>query len=128
VKISGISGSFSGEKAPMRVALGTFAHAGIEAHLGPDIAAGVQSALLHYTHSLGSARAPARFPRFRRDQPPETSGADFDLTVDPAIQEALERELRKPGGAPSMEQLAAHAVFVYLADLEEARPSPRSTF
>jgi hypothetical protein len=108
----------------MRVALGTFARAGIEAHFGPDIEAGVQSALLHYTRRLESARAPAQFPRFRRDQPPETSGADFDLAVDPAIQEALERELRKPGGAPSMEQLAAHAVFVYLADLEGAPEPP----
>jgi transglutaminase-like putative cysteine protease len=103
----------------VRVALGTFARSGIEARLGSDLAAGVQAALLHYTRRLGSGRTPPELPRFRRGSALEASGADFDLPVDPEIQRILEREVRRQK-APA-EQLAAHAVFVYLADLDRAR-------
>jgi hypothetical protein len=68
----------------VRVALGTFARAGIEARLGSDVAAaGVQAALLHYTRRLRSGWTPTEFPRLfiyladlerssRRDQHPVT--------------------------------------------------------
>ena len=102
----------------MRVALGTFAREAIEARFGDDIAAGVAEALAHYARRLESGPTPAQFPRFRREQRAGTSGADFELSVSPEIQGTLEREARRSG--LSVEQLAVHAVFVYLADLDRA--------
>lgn len=107
----------------MRVALGTFARSGIKARLGTDIAAGVQAALLHYTRRLRSGWTPVEFPRFRREHPLETSGADFELSVDPEVRRTLEREARRY--AAPVEQLMVHAVFVYLADLDEASERER---
>jgi hypothetical protein len=103
----------------VRVALGTFARSGIEAHLGSDLAVGVQAALLHYTRRLGSGRKPPQLPHFLDGLPREPSAAGFEIPVDPEIEQILEREVRRQG-AP-LEQLAAHAVFVYLADLDRAR-------
>ena len=103
----------------VRVALGTFARSGIEARLGSDLAAGVQAALLHYTRRLGSSWAPPALPHFLRGSPREPSAADFEIPVDPEIERILEREVRRQG-AP-VEQLTAHAVFVYLADLDQAQ-------
>ena len=103
----------------VRVALGTFARSGIEARLGSDLAVGVQAALLHYTRRLASGWAPPDLPRFLRGSPREPSAAGFEIPVDPEIEQILEREVRRQGAA--LEQLAAHAVFVYLADLDQAR-------
>ena len=101
----------------MKVALGTFARSGIESRLGGDVAAGVQAALRHYTLRLRSGERPVGFPSFLRDRPVDASGADFDLAVDPEIEHLLEREVRRQ--RTSVEQLTAHAVFVFLADLEQ---------
>jgi hypothetical protein len=103
----------------VRVALGTFARSGIEAHLGSDLGVAVQAALLHYTRRLDSNRKPPQLPHFCRGRPLETSGADFEIPVDPEVQRILEGEARRQG--TPVEQLAAHAVFVYLADLDRAR-------
>jgi hypothetical protein len=100
----------------MRVALGTFARSGIESRLGGDVAAGVQAALQHYTLRLRSGQRPVGFPDFQRGCPIDASGADFELAVDPEIERLLEREVRRQRA--SVEQLTAHAVFVFLADLE----------
>jgi hypothetical protein len=102
----------------MKVALDTFSRSGIEARLGGDMAAGVQAALRHYTQRLGSGRKLPEFPRFRRESPLRRSGADLELAVDPEILEALEQKARESRGV-SVEQLAAHAVLVYLADLDK---------
>lgn len=102
----------------VRVALGTFAREEIEARFGHDIAAGVWAALEYYADRLESGPAPAEFPRLRREQRAETPGADLELFVEPEIRRALEREARRSG--VSVEQLAVHAVFVYLADLDRA--------
>lgn len=107
----------------MRVALGTFACQEIQARLGDDIAGGVRAALEHYARRLESGPAPAEFPRFRREQRAKTSGADFELSVEPEIRRRLELEARR-SGVP-VEQLAVHAVFVYLADLERAAEEKR---
>lgn len=69
--------------------LGTFARAEIEAQVGPDSSVGIERALLHYARRVGD------------DDPP------------PAIPRFLSAE-----GTPSAEQMTAHAVMVYLADLE----------
>ncbi len=107
----------------MRVALGTFARSGIEARLGVDLAAGVQVALRHYAHRLKLGWRPVEFPRFRREYPLEATGVDFELSVEPEVRRALEREARK--FAAPVELLMAHAVFVYLADLDEASEQER---
>jgi hypothetical protein len=107
------------------VALGTFAREEIEARLGADIAAGVREALEHYAPCLESGPAPAEFPRFRREQLAESSGADLELSVEPEMRRTLEREARR--SRVSVEQLAVHAVFVCLADLDRAaeeKPAP----
>ena len=102
----------------MRVALGTFARKEIEARFGDDVAAGVREALKHYARRLESGRPPVEFPRFRRGHQAEASAAKVELPVEPGIWETLEREARRSG--VSVEQLAVHAVFVYLADLDRA--------
>jgi hypothetical protein len=88
--------------------------------MGPDVATGVQAALLHYTRCIEARRTPPEFPRFRRDEPQEGAGAGFELTVDPRSQDTLDGEVRENRGGPSAEQLAAHAVLVYLAALDAA--------
>lgn len=102
----------------MRIALDTFARSGIEARLGGDVAAGVQAALRHYIRRLGSEWESLEFPRFRREQPLSRSGAGIELAVEPEIEAALEQEAREAQGV-SVEQLAAHAVMIYLADLDK---------
>jgi hypothetical protein len=101
----------------MKVALGTFARSGIESRLGGDVAAGVQAALRHYLLRLRSGEQPVGFPDFLRGRSVDPSGADFDLAVDPEIEQLLEREVRRQRA--TAEQLTVHAVFVFLADLEQ---------
>jgi hypothetical protein len=101
----------------MRVALGGFARSGLEARLGEDLAAGVRAALVHYTRRLRSGRKPVELPRFRVERQPDVPAIDFELSIDPEIERALERETQRQG--TSLEQLTTHAVFVYLADLDE---------
>jgi hypothetical protein len=102
----------------MRVALGTFARSGIESRFGGEVVAGVQAALLHYTRRLRSSRRPVAFPRFRREAPSETSGLDLELPIDPSIEAELQREVLRQG--VSIEDLAEHAILVFLADLDAA--------
>jgi hypothetical protein len=104
----------------MKVVLNTFACGGIEAFLGRDIAAGVQTALRHYTRSRRSSdRKAPEFPRFLSESSVGRSGADLELVVEPDVQAALEREARESDGV-TVEQIATHAVLVYLADLDRA--------
>lgn len=103
----------------MRVTLGRFARSGIEARLGTDVPAGVQAALLHYTRRLRSGRKPVELPRFQSEHRLESPAADFELAIDPEVERELKREVRRQG--TSLEQLTAHAIFVYLADLDEPR-------
>jgi hypothetical protein len=110
----------------MKVALGTFACFCIEARFGPDPAPTVEAALRHYTRRLRSAKPPLPPPAFSRAAAPDGSGAEFELALEPEVQAALEEEARAQ--AVQVEQLIAHAVFVYLADLDsadEARPGAR---
>ena len=100
----------------MRVVLGNFARSGIERHLGADLGAGVQAALLHYARRLRSTRAPVWFPRACEGMMPEPAGVSFDLPVDSEVRIALEREAQKR--AATTEQMLTHAVLVYLADMD----------
>jgi hypothetical protein len=104
----------------MKVVLNTFACGGIEAFSGPDIEAGVRKALRHYTQGKGSSdRVPPDFPRCFGTLEVGCSGADLELAVDPEVRAALERKAREVDGL-SVEQIAAHAVLAYLADLDRA--------
>jgi hypothetical protein len=103
----------------MRIALGTFARSAIEARLGPDLGISVGAALLHYGRRLRSGPAPVAFPRFRREERSlSVPDLEVELTMDAATRSALEREGERQG--TSVGQLAAHAVLVYLADLDKA--------
>ncbi len=108
----------------MIIALGTFARLGIEARSGSDVAAGVHAALLHFVRRVEAGRAPLEFPRFRRDEPPQAPGAGLELAVEAELRSVLQGEAQRRRGSLSVEQLAVHAVFVYLADLDEAAESP----
>lgn len=113
----------------MRVVLGTFTCGAIEAFSGRDIAAGVHAALRHYTQGEGSSQKAAELPDFFNEPWPGHSGVDLELTVDPETQALLEREARESSGV-SLEQIATHAVLVYLADLDRAsgREAPPLTW
>jgi hypothetical protein len=102
----------------MRVALGKFACSGIEAQMGPDLSAGVHRALRHYVARLESGWLPPKYPDFLRfSSSPNPATADLELQLDAEAQATLQREgLRN--GTP-IEQIAAHAVLVYLAYLDE---------
>jgi hypothetical protein len=98
----------------VKVALGKFARTGIEELLGADLAVGVQAALTHYTRRLGSNWKPVRPPHFDWVS---LDGTDaFDLAVAPELEAELQREAREQ--QVPIEQILAHAVLVYLADLE----------
>lgn len=104
----------------MRVALDIFARSGIETHLGQDLVGGVRAALRHYTQRLGcEAEELPRFPRFRFEliPDPERRGTELELSIDPAVEAALAHEAREFPGV-TVEQMAAHAVMVYLADMD----------
>jgi hypothetical protein len=102
----------------LRVALCRFAREEVEARLGGDIALGVGAALEHYARRFDSGHAPAALPGFLVDSPGEALEAELELSVAPEVRKALEREVRRSGAA--LDQLAAHSVFVYLADIDRA--------
>jgi hypothetical protein len=100
----------------LKVRLGTFARSTIESVTGCDVVAGTQAALHHYTRRLRSGVPPTDFPRFCTELPAESAGAVFEVPVGTSIEESLKREVERQG--TTLEQLAAHAVLVYLADLD----------
>jgi hypothetical protein len=104
----------------MRIALGTFASSGIEAHLGDDIAAGVRVALSDYARRLESGPAPIGLPRFIPDCASQEPAIVFDLPVDEDTRATLEREAARQGTTVS--RLAVHGVLVYLAELDSPDP------
>ena len=100
----------------MKVMLGTFACFCMETRFGPDVGTGVQAAVRHYTRRLRSARKPVEIPRFLRDQACGGDQREFEVTIEPEVQEILEREAGRMH--VYLDQLLSHAVFVYLADLD----------
>jgi hypothetical protein len=108
----------------MKVALGKFASSGIETHLGPDIPAGVRTATFHYVAQLRAGRPPTPFPRFlAKDLRPSEPAVDVELTVDAETEELLEHEAQRQRTTAS--ELVAHAVLIYLAELEFLGAAPR---
>src|SRR4051794_39396099 len=100
----------------MRITLGKFACSGIETQLGEDIPAGARKALFHYTRKLQAGREPLALPGFLADRAPREPGVAFELAVEPEIEALLEREAQRQ--RTTISQMTAHAVLVYLAELE----------
>ncbi len=100
----------------MRVQLGHFARSGIEAHLGADLAGGVQAALRHYWRRLRSGTSPVELPRGSAEPILDRADAGFELPVEREIRLSLESEAERQ--ATTVDRVLAHAVLVYLADLD----------
>jgi hypothetical protein len=107
----------------VNVQLGEIACSGLEGHFGPDISAGTRRAMIHYAYKLKAGRRPPAVPGFL-DDPPEPQ-AVFDLTLDKDSEDALAREALRQ--QVSLTRLVAHAVLVYLAELEFLGVAPRGT-
>ncbi len=108
----------------MKIPLGTFACNGIEAYLDADIATGVRAALNDFTQRLASGVLPVDVPRAPLGADLTEPATAVDLSLDERTWQLLRREARKQGTTVS--QLSAHAVLVYLADLDRLTP-PSST-
>jgi len=107
----------------IKVELGKLACSGLEGHFGNDVTGGARKALLHYAYKLKAGRRPLEVPRFLRDEAsPRTK---FELTLDRETEALLEREARRQLTTTS--RLAAHAVLVYLAELDFLGVVPRGT-
>jgi len=98
----------------VNVQLGELACRGLEGHFGSDLPNGAGKALIHYAYKLRMRRRPIAPPRFLGDPPPPQ--AIFDLTLDSETEAVLTEEALEQH--VTMSRLAAHAVFVYLAELE----------
>jgi hypothetical protein len=105
------------------VKLGKLACQGLEGHFGTDLPGGARKALLHYAYKLKSGRRPIEVPRFLGSE--TSSAADIDLTLDRETEALLGREARRQ--QTTMSRLAAHAVLVYLAELDFLGVVPRRT-
>lgn len=81
------------------------------------VADAVRSAVLHYVRELKGGRA-VPFPRFGRAGYQRAALAGVELDLDGETATVLEREAKRQHVA--IEQLLAHAMFVYLADVDSA--------
>lgn len=110
----------------MKVEVGSFAREGLEARVGPDLGAAINAALVYYVGRLRSGRIPALYPRFLGEGA-EAGGAGerfvvrraevlIEVAVDERIEATLDTEARRQG--VGVAQLAAHAVMVFLAELD----------
>lgn len=107
----------------VNVELGKLACQGLEGHFGTDLSGGTRKALLHYAYKLKAGRRPIAAPRFLRSELP--SWRQFELTLDRDTEALLAQEARRQ--RTTMSRLAAHAVLVYLAELDFLGVVPRGT-
>jgi hypothetical protein len=109
----------------VKVPLGTFACNGIEAYLDADLTAGVRAALSDFTQRLESGRAPIDLPGAPLEAVSAEPANAVELTLDDRSWRLLSSEARRQGTTVS--QLSAHAVLVYLADLDRLTPPSGAT-
>jgi len=107
----------------VNVELGKLACQGLEGHFGTDVSGGTRKALLHYAYKLKVGRRPIAAPRFLGSE--RLPWAQFDLTLDRDTEALLAQEARRQ--RTTMTRLAAHAVLVYLAELDFLGVVPRGT-
>jgi len=105
------------------VELGKLSCTGLEGHFGTDLTVGARKALLHYAYKLKAGRKPVAAPRFLGA--PSPAEATFDLTLDRETEALLSQEARRL--RIDTTRLAAHAVLVYLAELDFLGVVPRQT-
>lgn len=77
----------------------------------------IQTAVKHYVRELKAGRA-VPFPRFGRVR--EHDGALLEITLDLDVETTTELEREAERQHVAIEQLLAHAMFVYLADVDSA--------
>jgi len=109
----------------LRVALGKFARSRIEASLGGDPAATVRAALLHYERRMKSRTPPPGLPDLAKG--PQVAGdpsAYVEFEVNSAVRALLEEQAKSEG--VDLNRIVAHAVLVYLADLDLDSPPGRT--
>ena len=117
----------------MRVTLGTFARAGIEAQ-GTDLAETVKTAISHYAGKLESGRPPMPPPQFLGTSTSTQFGTststqtrpevvEIELTLDSQTEATLRREAMRHG--VDVDAITAHSVMVYLAELDFLSASVR---
>lgn len=109
----------------VKVALGTFACNGIETYLDADVAAGVRAALSDFTQRLELGLLPSAMPRAPLDAVPVEPAMAVDLPLDERTWHLLWREATRQG--TTVDQLAAHSVLVYLAELDRLTPPNSAT-
>jgi hypothetical protein len=92
----------------------------MEAHLGGDVAAGVQIALSHHFLRRRSEREQMASFGFQDEKGSRTDPyASYDVTLDPTTEELLEMEAANRGTTTT--QIAVEAVLAFLASLDMAR-------
>jgi hypothetical protein len=107
----------------MRVAVGPFTQQGIEERLGPDLPAGVEIALLYYVGKLRSGRGAPEFPTFLQNASFEGPVAEVELNIGTEVEKVLSAEAERQ--RTSVDRLAAHSVFLYLAELDRLEDEGR---
>ncbi|MBS1844935.1 MAG: hypothetical protein JST53_11005 [Actinobacteria bacterium] len=100
----------------MQVVVGPFTRQGIEERLGPDLPAGVEIALLYYVGKLRSGRGAPEFPSFLQNASFEGPVSEIELNVGPEVESVLSAEAERRH--TTVDRLAAHSVFLYLAELD----------
>jgi hypothetical protein len=106
------------ERVPLKVSLGKFARTGIETQAAGDLSAGVRAALRHYVQPLVRGEEPVGLPPFDCEGSEGTSAhLRFELQIDPEIERTLEEECARQ--ETTLETLLNHAVFIYLATVDE---------
>jgi hypothetical protein len=109
----------------VKVPLGTLACGGIEAYLDADIAAGVRAALNDFTQRLASGEPPVDVPQTPLRADLAEPATAVELSLDEGAWQLLRCEARRQGTTVS--RLSAHAVLVYLADLDRLTPPSSAT-
>jgi hypothetical protein len=109
----------------MQVAVAPFTRQGIEDRLGPDLPAGMEIALLYYVGKLRSGRATATFPSFLQNAGFEGPVAEVELNVGAEVERVLSTEAERRH--TTVDRLAAHSVYVYLAELDRLEAEGRAT-
>lgn len=107
----------------VNVELGKLACSGLEGHFGTDLTVGARKALVHYAYKLRVGRRPIAAPRFLDS--PAAAEVKVELTLDRETEALLAQEADRLQITTS--RLAAHAVLVYLAELEFLGVAPRRT-
>ncbi len=105
----------------MRIRIGKTAQEGIDAHVGGDPVAAARAALRFYADR--SSSGVVRPPTFLRPCRGSRQGQSLELALDSEVEALLRREAVT--ASLTAEDVAAHAVLVYLAELDAVSMRPR---